>query len=1784
MKRVVLLIGLLIMIAINLTAEMVQVGFGQNSLSVLSSSDNETLLQYNIVQFDKSKAEIDGTEWFHIRLPKEGITQDKGFPELPVFNRSIIIPNSSLMKLDIYDLQYQDFQLNVAPSKGVISRNIDPATVPYTFDRIYNSKDFYHQTVAELSDPYILRDFRGITVQTTPFAYNPETRTLRVFTSFKIRVYANGMDTVNTFSSAKETLSKDFLPIYENHFVNFNSFRYTPVSDAFGKLLVICHTNYLTQIAPYVNWKKQKGINTELVEWSTIGTTAAQLQTYIQNRYSADNTITYVQIVGDAPQIPTLASGGGGSDPTFSLVAGSDMYPDIFIGRFSAQTTADVTAQVNKAIVYERDLNTTATWLNNAMGISDAASTLGDNSETDITHMNNIRTDLLNYGYTTVDQIYEPSASATTVTTNVNAGRGFINYVGHGSDTSWVTTGFSNSNATALTNGNKTPFIMDVACVNGNFVSITCFAEAWLRNTNGGAVAMYASTINQSWDSPMRAQDEATDLLIAETKTTTGGLYYNASCKMMDIYGNTSGSDGVNMFKTWTIFGDAALMIRTKTPIAMAVTHPATIVIGTTSVTVNTGVANTRVAITNNNTIYGVATANSSGVATVTLTNAPTGAIIYTVTATAFNRVTYVGSMQQIAGTGPYMTISATNYVDSNNNMAEYNESGRFNVTFQNIGTAVASNVVATLSCSTAGITLTDNTETIASLAASGSTTINNAYALNIANNISNGTVANFTITMISGTDNWTYNFNLTINAPALAFGSITISDPAPGNNNGRLDPGESVTVIMPITNTGSAASPSGTASLTCGTTGITIITGTVNFTAIGATGNGNLTFVMTASSSVVNGSTASLVFTATAGAYTATKTDNIQVGVPPVVIIGTGTSSTGISEASPVNVWYKSLHGQSIYTAAELNAAGVSGLTNITQIGFNIITLPTVAMPSFIVRMKHTSSTNVATWITVDASNSVYTNASYLPTATGYNMFTLSTPFQWNGTDNIVIDTAFGVFTPTYEQTGTVQYTSVTNGYRYVRYDYSDQTNIFTGGYTSSYRPNLKLIFQPQQIDAPSISANPTSVSQTVNTGSTATAQITISNTGTAALTWSSADRDDLSRSSSVLSSSRETGRTTWLSFSPSSGSIAAGGNIVINLTLNSAGLANGTYTKSFTVASNATNNPSLSIPISFTVSDLVPNQPRFVAEWEPAAGAIIGYPIGIPYTLMTDLSNNGLLYVIVASSSQSTCNTSLSSNGVNMANVRYINATTDSYWTRDYGPWTIFDANNNMKIVDFTYNRPRPNDDVIPTTIANYLGITSYPFAVSHTGGNIMTDGMGKAMSTELVLEENTSLTQNQINSMFQTYLGVTDYQLYPDPNNTYIDHIDCWGKLLDVDKVLIRRVPTSHTQYSAIESIVNAWSTKTSSYGTPYKIYRVDTPNDEPYSNSYIMNNRIYVPQMGTANDVAALTTYRNAMPGFTVTGYTYGTFESTDAVHCRVNTVFDSQMISVKHIVPTSATANQSLVMNVDIAHVNTLNTSLTYIAWKAGANGIWQNTSLSYVSGNTWTASITAPAFGDTLYYWFKAADYTNRSTSLPLCAANDPFRLIVNIPSNTPNWQPVTYGNPPATLNAVITIDDIPANVNDMVGAFVGNECRGNGIISSITRTSAHTSFQVSLSGSETVEFKVYSYASDTVYPVQEVLPMQPGIVYGDGSPIPLNGTTNLVLAVPSVQMLVIGTTVSISWNAVPHADSYKVIYCSEPYGTYNLAGSTANLSWSITPSSSKMFYKVIAMKNQETK
>jgi agmatine deiminase len=463
------------------------------------------------------------------------------------------------------------------------------------------------------------------------------------------------------------------------------------------------------------------------------------------------------------------------------------------------------------------------------------------------------------------------------------------------------------------------------------------------------------------------------------------------------------------------------------------------------------------------------------------------------------------------------------------------------------------------------------------------------------------------------------------------------------------------------------------------------------------------------------------------------------------------------------------------------------------------------------------------------------------------------------------------------------------------------------------------------------------------------------------------------------------------------------------------------------------ATSNlPNVRLTKQSAATPPVPQVPvapvRMVAEFEPMQGALIRYPLGIPSSLVRELAEDNKLYTIVTDApTQSAALSYYQSNGVNISNCEFIQAASDSYWTRDYGPWYIFDGNNDIKIVDFTYNRPRPNDDVIPTRVGQYFGTMVYPLSVTHAGGNIMSDGNGIAASTNLVQTENPTLTQQQLNAQMNTYLGIEDYQLFNDPNNTYIQHIDCWAKLLDVDKVLIRSVPASHAQYNAITSVVNTYATKTSSYGTPYKIYRVYTPNDEPYTNSYIINKKILVPQMGTANDAAALAAYRAAMPGYEVIGFLAGSnsWASTDAIHCRVTGIPDSLMMHISHTPLSNPVTHQAYSLSADISHYNSIIADSVRVFWKTHWNQPWRSRLLSPQTSDNWQTLLPELQYGDSLYYYLHAVDTSGRKIDTPLCGANDPFRLSVSsniqldisidiVPETgivTIIWNPVAWAN-----------------------------------------------------------------------------------------------------------------------------------------------------------------------------
>jgi len=880
MKKTLFFVILLLSF-IGLTAEQIVVSQYPDDIRLTNSNPNNMELEFTLGSFYCEPVTINGDSWYHLFLKKEGLTLEAGMPQVPVLARSLIIPATAKMHLNITNSEYVELTLPVAPSKGNLTRDIDPATIPYTFADFYQSGESYPAEIAYLTEPFILRDYRGITVRFQPFIYYPATQTLRVYTKLNISVYAQGTDLTNALLNPKTSYSRYFESTYQNMFLNFSAAKY-PSLDEEGRILVIKHSMFDATIQPWVDWKRQLGFTVDVVDVTQAGSTAANIKTYIQNQYDLNNGLMFVQLVGDAPQIPTLTYSGGGSDPSYALLAGNDNYYDIFVGRFSAQTVAELETQVARSIYYERDIAPGATWLEKAIGIASAegGSGQGDMGESDITHMNNIRTDLLNYGYTTVDQIYDPGATAAQVSNSVNQGRGFINYCGHGADTYWVTTNFNNNNANALTNDYMLPLIVAVACVNGNFVSQTCFAEAWMRSVNettnapAGAITFWGSTTNQSWAPPMRGQDEVTDLLVSNLKYRVGGLLFNGAHKIIEVYG----SQGLADARTWTIFGDASLMVRTKNPQVITATFNPVLFLGMSSFAVQT-IPGGRITLTNNGIIYGKGIADATGNCVINLDIIPDMPMDMTLTISAFDYQTYIQTIQVLPSSGPYLVVEETTFSDVNDNIFTTGETVFLDINLSNIGSETATSVSVTLSTNDSYVTLLNPTLTIGDID-SGNVSSAGTFQIQLSNSIPDEHTVNLHI-FIATSDGITFenNCNFIAYAPAITWGPLQINDSL-GNNNGRIDAGENVTITFNVTNSGhcDAANISTTLIVNGVSHLITPIISTIENLPVSQTGQ--MIYNVTFSSQIPMGTSVQLTAMTMFGEYLSVHTYTIVVGI----------------------------------------------------------------------------------------------------------------------------------------------------------------------------------------------------------------------------------------------------------------------------------------------------------------------------------------------------------------------------------------------------------------------------------------------------------------------------------------------------------------------------------------------------------------------------------------------------------------------------------------------------------------------------------------------------------------------------------------------------------------------------------------------------------------------------------------------------------------------------------------------------------------------------------------
>ncbi|MBD3221966.1 T9SS type A sorting domain-containing protein [bacterium] len=617
-------------------------------VTVRDASVGRTVIDVTLSGVQTDIVSIDGRDHAKIVLPGHVQLLERGAPQLPYVTKSVIIPDEGTPAVKVTDAVWREYPTApIVPAKGPIPRSVDPKTVPYEFGPAYDGGVFPAE-IATVSEPYIVRDHRGTNLRLFPLQWDADRGVLRVLERVTLEVTTSGRGGVNVNRPSMAPANRVFEALYAQQFLNHDDLaKYTvPAED--GPMLVVCYDAFMGPMQPFVDWKRERGLDVEMISTSSVGGTATGIKNAIQERYDSPEGLVFVVLVGDGQQLPSYSGAyeGANDDTRFVRLDGTDVYPDALISRISAQNTTQVQTQITKIITYERDITGPADWTHMAAGVAS-----NEGSPTDATRMDWIREDLLGYTFTDVDRIYQGQGGTTSqITAAVNEGRSVVNYLGHGSGTAWTSVYFNNSNVHALTN-TAWPWIIDVACLNGGIGAIgESYDEAWMRagspDQPHGAIGVYGSSTSCSWVPPTVMQAESIDLLVAETSNVLGVLMHAGIMQVLDEYG-TSGV-GLQMVEQYNLFGDCSLVVRTDSPNQMSVAHQPVVPLMTPTFAVDTGVAGVTVTLSGNGVIYGTGVTDASGSVELVMSHPVDTIGEATLTVFGYNQETYQSTLQVV--------------------------------------------------------------------------------------------------------------------------------------------------------------------------------------------------------------------------------------------------------------------------------------------------------------------------------------------------------------------------------------------------------------------------------------------------------------------------------------------------------------------------------------------------------------------------------------------------------------------------------------------------------------------------------------------------------------------------------------------------------------------------------------------------------------------------------------------------------------------------------------------------------------------------------------------------------------------------------------------------------------------------------------------------------------------------------------------------------------------------------------------------------------------------------
>ncbi|MCB2207005.1 MAG: T9SS type A sorting domain-containing protein [Bacteroidetes bacterium] len=899
--------------------------FAINSFAknIITSEDNKTALQFvsvndqqlvllNKVGVIKTEfVNINNEEFVRLAVPSYTRSTVFGNPEMPVRRKMIEIPFGATPVINIINYDVAEYSLadygienSVYPLQFPVPKCGDSPEYVCN-NEMYQVDAFLSQELVTVDILGVMRGTRIARINIAPIFYNPVKNTIRVYENLEFEIVFEGADLELTQAQKEKYYSPYFsgmLTMLDNYTKPSSRENFTtyPI-----KYVIVSDRMFEDQLQPFIEWKTKKGFTVVEAYTDEIGTTKPAIKTYIQDLYEAGTTEdpapSFVLFVGDVAQIPTYENGNGETDRLYFEYTG-DLFPEIFYGRFSAQNTTQLQPYIDKTLQYEQYTMPDPAFLEEVVMIAGMDGGFGashGNGQINYGTVNyfNEEHDILSHTY-----LYPNSGSnAANIRQDISNGVSFANYTAHCSPSGWADPSFVTSHISALQNQDKYGLLIGNCCSSSEFAG-NCFGEEILRAENKGAVGYIGGSNSTYWD-----EDYWFGVGSTSNVTETPPPYENTGLGNYDrsfhdhgedfeewfttmgqtVYaGNFAVSDAGSSLETyyWDIYnlmGDPSLMIYYGVPDPMTVTHPSAIMFGQTTTSIDAA-PYAYISITMDNVIYGVALADENGHADIELEAFPAPGLAEIVV-TAQNFEPYISSIDVIPAEGPFI-IYAEHVINdatgNDNGMIDCGESILLDFTIENVGVEEAE-VEVEIGTDNPYVTMIDSTESFGNVLAEGEMTVEDAFSFTMANNVPDQTVITFSfMATVPDREDFESTFTDIANAPALAIEFMNVDDSEGGNDNGRLDAGETVNMVYHAWNNGHTISADAIMNLTSSSSYITVNTASVELGPLEVAGYMEASFEIVAAEDAPVGVLANFSTDLVADAYSAAETTLLPIGL----------------------------------------------------------------------------------------------------------------------------------------------------------------------------------------------------------------------------------------------------------------------------------------------------------------------------------------------------------------------------------------------------------------------------------------------------------------------------------------------------------------------------------------------------------------------------------------------------------------------------------------------------------------------------------------------------------------------------------------------------------------------------------------------------------------------------------------------------------------------------------------------------------------------------------------